>query len=101
MGEDAMENTMLIFGIGPSIGFRMTDLRVWACQRGEEDIKMMMYEYLTDAEMKKKLKINIRKGAKKSTATGGGLLAPPPIRLPQHETKRTSVALAPPPRSFP
>jgi len=61
----------------------------------------MMYEYLTDAEMKKKLKINIRKGAKKSTATGGGLLAPPPIRLPQHETKRTSVALAPPPRSFP
>jgi len=94
--EDAMESSVLIFGIGPSIGFRITDLRVWACQRSEDDIKMMMYEYLRDAEMKKKLKVNIRKGAKKST---GGLL-PPPIRLPQPESKK-GFALAPPPRPSP
>ena len=76
----------------------MTDLRVWACQRSEEDIKMMMYEYLKDAEMKRKLKVNIRKGGKKNTAGGGGLLKPPPIRLPQPESKR-GFALAPPPES--
>ena len=100
--EDAMERTVLIFGIGPSVGFRMTDLRVWACQREEDDIKMMMYEYLKDAEMKKKLKINIRKGARQplATATEGSLLAPPPPRLLQHKSKRGGVVLAPP-RPYP
>jgi len=104
--EDAMEKTVLIFGIGPSVGFRLTELRVWACQRSEDDVKMMMYEYLQDAEMKKKFKVNIRKGSKKKSTSigGGGLLAPPPapppIRLPQPESKK-GFALAPPPRASP
>jgi len=68
--DDALEKTILVFGIGPSVGFRMTDIRVWACQRSEEDVKTMMYEYLKDAEMKRKLKVNIRK-------TSSGVLAPP------------------------
>jgi hypothetical protein len=91
--EEAMEKTVLIFGIGPSVGFRMTDLRVWSCLRAEDDINMMMYEYLRDAEMKKKMKvnINIRKGAKIYT---------PPIRLQRPESKK-GFALAPPPRQFP
>ncbi|KAL7540930.1 hypothetical protein ACHAXR_010494, partial [Thalassiosira sp. AJA248-18] len=95
--EDAMEKTVLIFGIGPAIGFRMTDLRIWACQRSQDDIKMMMYEYLRDAEMKKKLKVNIRKGTKKST---GGASLPLPIRLPRPESKK-GFALAPPPMPSP
>jgi hypothetical protein len=52
---------------------------------------MMMYEYLRDAEMKKKLKVNIRKGAK---------IHPPPIRLQRPESKK-GFALAPPPRQSP
>jgi len=84
---------VLIFGIGPSSGFRMTDLRVWACQRSLEDIKIMMHEYLEAAEIKKKLKVNIR------VKTTGGLL-PPPIRsLPQPESKKKGFVLSPPPQS--
>ncbi|KAL3780138.1 hypothetical protein ACHAWO_008198 [Cyclotella atomus] len=70
--EEAMEKSILAFGIGPSIGFRITEIRVWACLRDKEDVKLMMYEHLRDAEMKKKLKVNIRKGLKKNP----GLLAP-------------------------
>ncbi|KAL7430349.1 hypothetical protein ACHAXH_002811 [Discostella pseudostelligera] len=91
--DESMERSVLIFGIGPSIGYRMTDLRVWACQRSEDDIKTMMYEYLRDAEMKKKLKVNIRKGAKKVTDQNIA-----PIRLRQPESKK-GFALAPPPKS--
>jgi hypothetical protein len=89
--EEAMEKTLLIFGIGPSAGFRMTDLRVWSCQRSEDDINMMMYEYLNDAQMKKKLKVNIRKDAK---------VHPTPLRLHRPESKK-GFALAPPPRQSP
>lgn len=84
--DDALEKSILIFGIGPSPGFRLTDVRVWACQRSEEDVQMMMYEYLKDAEMKRKFKVNIRKSST-------GMLAPP-ARLTQPERKK--FALSPP-----
>ncbi|KAL3810747.1 hypothetical protein ACHAXA_008560 [Cyclostephanos tholiformis] len=89
--EEAMEKTVLIFGIGPSVGFRMTELRVWSCQRSEDDINMMMYEYLRDAEMKRKLKVNIRKDAKVYSA---------PLRLHRPDSKK-GFALAPPPKQSP
>ena len=90
--DDAMQKSVLIFGSGPSPGFRVTDIRVWACQREAEDIKMMMFECLREAEMKKKFKVNIRKeGSKK---TGKGLLAPPKL-LPLPETKK-KITLDPP-----
>ncbi|KAL3788523.1 hypothetical protein HJC23_006561 [Cyclotella cryptica] len=88
--EDAMERSVLAFGIGPSPGFRITDIRVWACLRDEEDIKLMMYEYLRHAEMKKKLKINIRKGPKKSV-----LPAPPTLPLSQADNRRSGSANPP------
>jgi len=98
--DDALEKSILIFGIGPSAGFRLTDIRVWACQRSEEDVQMMMYEYLKDAEMKRKFKVNIRKSST-------GMLAPP-ARLAQPERKKfalsppkTSQANRTPPRSTP
>ena len=81
--DDALEKSILIFGIGPSPGFRMTDIRVWACQRAEDDIQMMMYEYLKDAEMKRKFKVNIRKSST-------GMLAPP-ARLAQPERKKFTL----------
>eukprot|EP00986_Skeletonema_menzelii_P008117 scaffold3342_cov150-Skeletonema_menzelii.AAC.1 len=84
--DDALEKSILIFGIGPSVGFRLTDVRVWACQRSEDDVQMMMYEYLKDAEMKRKFKVNIRKSS-------AGMLAPP-ARLAQPERKK--FALSPP-----
>ena len=89
--EDAMEKTVFIFGIGPSVGFRITDIRVWACQRAEDDVRLMMYEYLKDAEIRRKLKVNIRKGARKSSI--GGLLPP--------KLSKKGFALAPPPRPSP
>ena len=81
--EDAMEKSILVFGIGPSVGFRITEIRVWACLRDYEDVKLMMYEHLRDAEMKKKLKVNIRKVAKKTS----GMLAPP-ISVTQTDNRR-------------
>ncbi|KAL9183263.1 hypothetical protein ACHAXT_005050 [Thalassiosira profunda] len=89
--EDAMERTIFIFGIGPSLGFRLTDVRVWACSRSEEDIAMMMYEYLRAAEMRKKFRVKIQqKEGDKKTKSVGKLLPPP-------GSKKT-LALAPPPR---
>ena len=89
--EEALEKTVLIFGIGPSIGFRMTDLRVWSCRRSEDEVNLMMYEYLKDAEMKKKLKVNIRKVSKNLIT---------PICLQSPESGKRGFALAPPPRQL-
>jgi hypothetical protein len=58
--EDVMAKTALLFGLGATAGFRLTELRIWACERQEDDIKAMMYEYLSAAEQKKKFKIRIR-----------------------------------------
>ena len=88
--EDAMEKSILAFGIGPSVGFRITEIRVWACLRDYEDVKLMMYEHLRDAEMKKKLKVNIRKGTKKPL----GMLAPP---LPSAQTANRRINPISPP----
>jgi hypothetical protein len=87
--EEAMEKSVLAFGIGPSPGFRITEIRVWACLRDREDVELMMHEHLRDAEMKKKLKVNIRKGPKKPA----GLLAPP---LPTPQAGRKINPISPP-----
>jgi len=80
--DDAMQKTALLFGLNPVDSLRFTEMRVWACERSEDDIKMMMYEYLRAAETKKKFKVKIR--SKRGDATpvaapkkAGGLLAPP------------------------
>eukprot|EP00956_Cyclotella_meneghiniana_P022269 scaffold41876_cov59-Cyclotella_meneghiniana.AAC.1 len=91
--EDAMENSVLAFGIGPSVGFRITEIRVWACMRDEEDVRLMMHEYLRNAEMKRKLKVNIRKGPKIKPYSG--LLAPLPL-APHAEERRTVNPISPP-----
>ena len=90
--DDALQKSVLIFGSGPSPGFRVTDIRVWACRREAEDIKMMMFECLREAEMKKKFKVNIRKEGTKKTGTG---LPSPSKLLPLPEAKK-KITLDPP-----
>lgn len=122
-GKDAaidgiMQKSALLFGVNPVDGLRYTELRVWACERSEDYIKMMMYEYLRAAETKKKFKVKIRnrrgdaapanagknpaallsppaKGLLAPPREGGGKLAPPPGDQKEDRPK----GLRPPPRS--
>ena len=74
--DNALQKSALMFGLGAVSGMRITEIRLWACKRASEDIKMMMYEYLDVAKMKKKFKISIRNRAT-ANGTKGGLLMPP------------------------
>lgn len=70
--EDLMHKSHLVFGLDHPANFRFTELRIWACERSEDDIKFMMREYLDAAESrKKKFRVKIGKNKK------GGLLTPP------------------------
>lgn len=72
-----MQKSHLVFGLDHSASFRLTEIRVWACERSEDDIKMMMRESLDAAEARKK-KFRVKIGKNKQKAGGGaGLLAPP------------------------
>jgi len=66
----------------------MTEVRVWCCERKEDDVKLLMTEYVSAAEMKKKFKVKIR--SHKSSPMKSGLLAPPK-RSDQTETVRKSL----------
>jgi len=88
--NETLERSALMFGLGAVSGLRVTDIRCWACKRSIDDVKMMMYESLNAAEIKKKIKIRIRnKGVQNSGK--GGLLAPPQAA----EVKKTTY-FAPP-----
>ena len=86
--DDCLSISALMFGIGATAGFRLTELRVWAYQRPLADIKSMMYEYLDVAKIKKKkFKLAIRGKEKQKKA---GVLAPEkPKRLDGPESDRT------------
>ena len=58
--NDLLQKSYVVFGLNNPAGFRMTELRIWACQRSEDDTKAMMYEYLNAAESKKKFKVKIK-----------------------------------------
>lgn len=70
--DGLMEKSHLLFGLNSAVGFRLTEIRVWASERSEDDIKMMMREHLDAASMKKKFRVRIKKGG-----SAGGLLGPP------------------------
>ena len=99
-----MKKTIYLFGLNAVPDYRMTEVRLWSCERNEDDIKMMVYEYLCAAETKKKFKVKIRNkrgedtpAAKPST---GGLLSPPPSAggLLSPPRGRGTKTLLPPPR---
>ena len=73
--DEVLARSALMFGLAAPAGFRLTEIRAWSCERGEDDVKLMMTEYLRAAETRKKFKVKIRstKGASKKL----GFLAPP------------------------
>lgn len=108
--DGVMANSVILFGLNPVGNLRFTELRLWSCERNEDDVKMMMYEYLPAAENKKKFKVKIRNKNKADTEnTKGGesrLLAPPKfdrgLLAPPRNVDDSSPPqglLLPPPRS--
>eukprot|EP00554_Chaetoceros_debilis_P010300 CAMPEP_0194106814 /NCGR_PEP_ID=MMETSP0150-20130528/6783_1 /TAXON_ID=122233 /ORGANISM="Chaetoceros debilis, Strain MM31A-1" /LENGTH=2377 /DNA_ID=CAMNT_0038795057 /DNA_START=138 /DNA_END=7274 /DNA_ORIENTATION=- len=71
----AVQNTVLLFGLGGLGGLRFTEIRLWSCLRSNDDIKMMMHEYLDIAKTKKKFKVAIRK---KTSLAGKSFILKPP-----------------------
>lgn len=93
--DPMLEKSHLICGLDHPKGFRMTELRVWALERNDDDIKTLMTEYLECAEIKRKFKVKIKKrvGNEKGISISlappkGGLLAPPGGLKPPSEGKR-------------
>lgn len=107
--EKIMQKSYMVFGLNHGAGFRMTELRVWACERSADDTKSLLYEYLTAAEAKKKFKVKISNkkigGAKfgKGLAPAKGMLGATKGMLgsTMHANKKTGVglSLAPKPKA--
>jgi len=100
-----MKRTIYLFGLNAVPDYRRTEVRLWSCERNEDDIKMTMYEYLCAAETKKKSKVKIRNKRGEDTAVAkpstGGLLSPPPSAggLLSPPRGRGTKTLLPPPRN--
>lgn len=82
--DPVLEKSHLVFGLDHPAKFRLTELRVWALERNDDDVRTMMTEYLECAEIKRKFRVKIKK------KTGGGLLSPPKGSL------TPPIGLAPP-----
>jgi hypothetical protein len=104
MLDDAMKSSAYLFGLNAVADYHITELRMWCCEREEDDIKMMMYEYLRAAEMKK-FKEKIRNKLGEDTADtekpAGGLLSPPPggFLSPPRDSSGTKTSRPPRTRS--
>ena len=102
--DPKLEKSHLLFGLDHPKSFRMTELRVWALERKDDDIKTLMTEYLECAEIKRKFRIKIKKksGGEKagkiglSPPKGSGLLSPPGGLRPPSDTPTKGGLLAPP-----
>jgi len=82
--DEILDRTFLLFGLGAHSGFRMTELRHWACERSADDTKMMMYEYLSVAETRRKLQVKIRHKnvlSKPGLVSHNSLAPPRPFRI--------------------
>ena len=96
--DGLMENSHIVFGLNNPVNFRLTEIRIWACERNEDDIKLMMREHLDAAEARKK-KFRVKIGKNKKGGGVGGLLAPPKtggLAPPKGLTPPKSGGLAPP-----
>ena len=109
--NNAMQKSHLVFALDHGAGFRMTEIRVWACERSSEDINSFMYEYLNAAEQKKKFKVKIANKNKKGPLLGGkGFGLAPPKTSTKNDGKGQSgslgqkrtvtLSLAPPPKKL-
>ncbi|VEU44210.1 unnamed protein product [Pseudo-nitzschia multistriata] len=97
--DQMLETSHLVFGIDHTKDFRLTELRVWALDRKDDDIKTWMTEYLECAEIKRKIKIKIKRklGGDKGIALSPkkGLLTPPRGLKPPSDVPKGGL-LAPP-----
>jgi len=75
---EIMQKSQVLFGLNHGAGFRMTELRIWACERSADDTQALMYEYLTAAEAKKKFKVKISNKNKGGAGLGKGNFSGPP-----------------------
>jgi hypothetical protein len=93
--DDIMRKSVYLFGLNAVAHYRLTELRLWSCERNEDDIKFMMYESLQAAETKKKFKVKIRNKRGSDTVVGkqaaATFLSPP-------KDGRVPKGLLPPPR---
>ena len=107
--DGLMEKSYVVFALNHMAGYRMTEIRIWSCERSEDDIKMMMYEYLQAAETKKKFRVKIKnkrgagaatKGASLARPKAGGLAPPKGMLAPPKKVvaamKSAKLTLAPP-----
>lgn len=100
--NESLKETALFFGLGGTTGFRMTEIRVWSCERNDNDIRASMYEYLSAAENKPKFKVKIRNidqnVRRPQSAIRIAAIAPraarPTVTLPSVETMSKNVSLA-------
>jgi len=97
--DTLMDKTVILFGLGAPAGFRLTELRIWCCERNEEDVKALMYEYLSQAEQKKRIKIRIRgknegnKRVDKLKATNFELKKKTTVLFPERRSRAISTGL--------
>eukprot|EP00536_Pseudo-nitzschia_multiseries_P007798 jgi/Psemu1/256590/estExt_Genewise1Plus.C_1870025 len=91
--DPMLEKSHLLLGLNHAKDLRITELRVWALDRKDDDIKTWMTEYLECAEMKRKFKIKIKKKLG-TTKTGIGLTPPKGLKPPSESPK--GGLLAPP-----
>eukprot|EP00522_Entomoneis_paludosa_P008904 CAMPEP_0172451960 /NCGR_PEP_ID=MMETSP1065-20121228/9758_1 /TAXON_ID=265537 /ORGANISM="Amphiprora paludosa, Strain CCMP125" /LENGTH=3022 /DNA_ID=CAMNT_0013203931 /DNA_START=83 /DNA_END=9152 /DNA_ORIENTATION=- len=95
--KELLQKSHMLFGLNNPSGFRMTELRVWACARSDDDVNTFMREYLNAAEGKKKFKVKI-KSKKGTTTLGKGLLAKPGLGGPNSLAPKGLLSLAPTPK---
>jgi hypothetical protein len=87
--NECLKETGLCFGLNGVAGFRMTEIRVWNCDRSDSDIRASMYEYLSAAESRPKFKVKIRSLDRKARR----LPSVTPLVAIAPRLARTSVAL--------
>ena len=80
--DRVLEKSHLLFALDHPAGYRTTELRVWAMERAQEDIETFMTEYLECAEIKRKLRVAIKKKGGGAKGKAGGLLKPPGALAP-------------------
>jgi hypothetical protein len=86
--DPMLEKSHLVYGLDHPAGYRMTELRVWATTRRDDEIRAMMTEFLGCAEMKRKFRVKIKKKGGAGAKLGGlalpkaGLAAPSGIAPP-------------------
>jgi hypothetical protein len=94
--DGILDKSHMLFGLDHPFGYRMTELRVWAMERAQEDIETFMTEYLECAETKRKLRVAIKKKGGEAKGKVGNLVAPGGLLKPPASLAPPKSMLAPP-----